>query len=31
VAFEKSTTGTYENVTLLGPAEFTFEGTLSQL
>jgi diaminopimelate epimerase len=31
VAFEKSTAGTYENVTLLGPAEFTFEGTLSQL
>lgn len=31
VAFEKSESGTYENVTLLGPAEFTFEGTLSQL
>jgi diaminopimelate epimerase len=31
VAFEKSTAGTYENVTLLGPAEFTFEGTLFQL
>lgn len=31
VAFEKSADGGYESVTLLGPAEFTFEGTLSHL
>ncbi len=31
IAFEKSSGGNYENVTLLGPAEFTFEGTLSDL
>lgn len=31
VAFEKAEDGSYEAVTLLGPAEFTFEGTLSAL
>lgn len=31
VAFARSDSGEYENVTLLGPAEFTFEGTLSHL
>ncbi|MDF2374703.1 MAG: diaminopimelate epimerase [Verrucomicrobiales bacterium] len=28
VAFEKDADGTYRNVTLLGPADFTFDGTL---
>lgn len=31
VAFEKTPEGVYENVTLLGPADFTFEGSLAQL
>ncbi|MDF1655993.1 MAG: diaminopimelate epimerase [Verrucomicrobiales bacterium] len=31
VAFEKDADGTYQNVTLLGPADFTFDGTLNFL
>jgi diaminopimelate epimerase len=31
VAFEHSANGTYEDVTLLGPADFTFDGTLNSL
>lgn len=31
VAFEQSSNGTYDNVTLLGPADFTFDGTLNSL
>ncbi len=31
VAFEKAEDGSYEAVTLLGPAEFTFEGSLSAI
>ncbi|MDF1823742.1 MAG: diaminopimelate epimerase [Verrucomicrobiales bacterium] len=31
VAFEQGANGTYEKVTLLGPADFTFDGTLNSL
>jgi diaminopimelate epimerase len=31
VAFERAEDGSYEAVTLLGPAEFTFEGSLSAI
>lgn len=31
IAFQKSDDGVYSNVTLLGPADFTFEGSLSSL
>ncbi|MEM7602755.1 MAG: diaminopimelate epimerase, partial [Verrucomicrobiota bacterium] len=31
VAFEKDANGVYQNVTLLGPADFTFDGTLNFL
>ena len=31
VAFDHTAPGTYENVTLLGPADFTFEGSLETL
>ncbi len=31
VAFEQDDNGIYQNVTLLGPADFTFDGTLNSL